>query len=221
VGLANGLAIGCLRVNPIIWTLATGAGVGGFIRWAYSGTQVYPDASQAAGRAFLHLYGARVLGVVPMSVTVLLAMAAGSALLMTRTLFGFDARLTGSSYEAARLSGVRTSSVTAWAFVLSGAASAVGGMMLTSLNKVGAPYIGKGYDFLAVTAIVLGRMTLAGGRGSVLGVLAGVLIIGLLRNVMNLLGWGTFQQDIAQGVVFIAVVGYAAMLSRRRGQDDA
>jgi len=221
VGLLNGLVIGCLRVNPIIWTLATGAGVGGFIRWAYSGTQVYPDAGQAAGQAFLHLYGTRVLGVVPMSVAVLLAMAAGSALLMGRTLFGYDARLTGSSYEAARLSGVRTSSVTTWAFVLSGAASAVGGMMLTSLNKVGAPYIGKGYDFLAVTAIVLGGMTLAGGRGSVPGVLAGVLIIGLMRNVMNLLGWGTFQQDIAQGLVFISVVGYAAMLLRRRGQDDA
>ncbi|MBM3495183.1 MAG: ABC transporter permease, partial [Armatimonadetes bacterium] len=221
VGLLNGAAIGILRVNPIIWTLATGAGVGGFIRWAYSGTQVYPDAAQSAGRAFLELYGMRVAGVVPMSVAALVVIAAAAGVLMARTPFGFDARLTGSSYEAARLSGVRTTRVVAWAFVLSGVASALGGMLLTSLNKVGAPYIGKGYDFLAVTAIVLGGMTLAGGRGSVAGVLGGVLIIGLLRNVMNLMGWGTFQQDIAQGVVFIVVVGYASMLLRRRGRDDA
>jgi ribose/xylose/arabinose/galactoside ABC-type transport system permease subunit/ABC-type cobalamin/Fe3+-siderophores transport system ATPase subunit len=221
VGLVNGVAIGRLRVNPIIWTLATGAGVGGLIRWAYSGTQVYPDAGTAAGRAFLGLYGIRLFGTVPVSVVVLGVVAAAAAVLLSRTRFGFHARLTGGAYEAARLSGVNTSVVVERAFLLSGAAAAIGGMLLTSLNKVGAPYVGQGYDFAAVTAVVLGGVGLAGGRGTVPGVLGGVMVIGVLRNVMNLLGWGAFHQDIAQGIVFIVVVGCASALARRKGRADA
>ena len=221
VGLVNGAAIGWLRVNPIIWTLATGAAVGGLIRWVFSGEQVYPDEALAAGRTFLDLYGGKVWGPVTLAVAAMAAAAVAAAALLRGTLFGFQARLTGASYEAARLSGAPVGGVVAGAFALSGLAAAVGGILLASLNKVGAPYIGKGYDFLAVTAIVLGGMSLAGGRGGAGGVLGGVLVIGLLRSAMNLIGLNSFLQEIAQGMVFIAVVGAHAMLLRRQGLDDA
>ncbi len=221
VGLVNGAAIGWLRVNPIIWTLATGAAVGGLIRWVFSGEQVYPDEALAAGRTFLDLYGGKVWGPVTLAVAAMAAAAVAAAALLRGTLFGFQARLTGASYEAARLSGALVGGVVAGAFALSGLAAAVGGILLASLNKVGAPYIGKGYDFLAVTAIVLGGMSLAGGRGGAGGVLGGVLVIGLLRSAMNLIGLNSFLQEIAQGMVFIAVVGAHAMLLRRQGLDDA
>jgi ribose/xylose/arabinose/galactoside ABC-type transport system permease subunit len=64
-------------------------------------------------------------------------------------------------------------------------------------------------------------MSLAGGRGGAGGVLGGVLVIGLLRSAMNLIGLNSFLQEIAQGMVFIAVVGAHAMLLRRQGLDDA
>jgi ABC-type sugar transport system ATPase subunit/ribose/xylose/arabinose/galactoside ABC-type transport system permease subunit len=221
VGVVNGAAIGWLRVNPIIWTLATGAAVGGLIRWVFSGEQVYPDEALAAGRTFLELYGGKVWGPVTLAVAAMVAAALAAAALLRGTLFGFQARLTGASYEAARLSGAPVGGVVAAAFALSGLAAAVGGILLASLNKVGAPYIGKGYDFLAVTAIVLGGMSLAGGRGGAGGVLGGVLVIGLLRSAMNLIGLNSFLQEIAQGMVFIAVVGAHALLLRRQGLDDA
>ncbi|MCX6359627.1 MAG: ATP-binding cassette domain-containing protein [Armatimonadetes bacterium] len=221
VGVVNGAAIGWLRVNPIIWTLATGAAVGGLIRWVFSGEQVYPDEALAAGRTFLELYGGKVWGPVTLAVAAMGTAALAAGALLRGTLFGFHARLTGASYEAARLSGAPVGGVVAAAFALSGLAAAVGGILLASLNKVGAPYIGKGYDFLAVTAIVLGGMSLAGGRGGAGGVLGGVLVIGLLRSAMNLIGLNSFLQEIAQGMVFIAVVGAHVLLLRRQGLDDA
>jgi len=65
---------------------------------------------------------------------------------------------------------------------------------MTSLNQVGAFYIGQGYDFQAVTAIILGGMSLAGGRGSMVGVFGGVFTLGLISNIMTLIGIGTFTQ---------------------------
>jgi ribose/xylose/arabinose/galactoside ABC-type transport system permease subunit len=64
-------------------------------------------------------------------------------------------------------------------------------------------------------------MTLAGGRGTILGVLGGSLIIGILNNIMTLIGIGTFSQDMIRGLIFIVVVGINAMSLRRLGRDDA
>ena len=96
-------------------------------------------------------------------------------------------------------------------FVLAAFTATIAGLAVTSLSRVGAWYNGAGYDFKAVTAIVIGGMTLAGGRGTILGVLGGSLIIGILNNIMTLIGIGTFSQDMIRGAIFIIVVGINAM----------
>jgi ribose/xylose/arabinose/galactoside ABC-type transport system permease subunit len=106
-------------------------------------------------------------------------------------------------------------------FALAALTATVAGLAVTSLSRVGAWYNGAGYDFKAVTAVVIGGMTLAGGRGNILGVLGGALIIGILNNIMTLLGVGTFSQDIVRGAIFILVVGVNALSLRRLGRDDA
>jgi ribose/xylose/arabinose/galactoside ABC-type transport system permease subunit len=226
VGVVNGLVVGYLRLNPIIWTLAMMSVLSGVIRKAYGGRQVYPDESTAAGRAFLQLYHAKVLGV-PFVVVVLVAVALVAHLILRKTGYGAQLKLTGSSYEVARMTGVDVRRTVATAFVLSAAASAIAGILLTSFNKVGASYIGRGYDFAALTAVVLGGMTLAGGRGSVVGVIGGVAVIALLNNVMSLadtgdLFHGIFDsiKSIVQGVVFVLVVGVNSYFRRRSGVDD-
>ena len=135
-------------------------------------------------------------------------------------------KLTGSSYEVAKMTGVNVRRTVLVAFVLSAGASAMGGILLTSFNKVGAAYIGNGYDFAAITAVVLGGMTLAGGRGSVAGVLGGVMVIALMNNVMSLVKIGDFvigefAKAIVQGAVFILVVGLNSHARRKAGLDDA
>ncbi|HUS93255.1 MAG TPA: ABC transporter permease [Phycisphaerae bacterium] len=226
VGLVNGLVIGYLRLNPIIWTLAMMSLLSGVIRWAYAGRQIYPDKATAAGRAFLELYHHRLLGLLPLPVAVLLAVAAGGYFLMRHTGYGARLKLTGSAYEVARLTGINVRRAVAGAFVISSLTSAAAGVLLTSFNKVGAVYIGGGYDFRTITAVVLGGMTLAGGRGSIVGVLGGVAAIALMNNVMSLVRvgqfvLGDFQQNIVQGAVFILVVGINSFARRRTGGDDA
>jgi ribose/xylose/arabinose/galactoside ABC-type transport system permease subunit len=226
VGLVNGWVIGYLRLNPIIWTLAMMSVLSGVIRKAYAGRQVYPDQATAAGAAFLELYHTKVLGFVPLPVLILAVLALAGSFLLTRTGFGAQLKLTGSSYEVARMTGVNVRRTVAAAFVISAATSAVAGLFLTSFNKVGAPYIGRGYDFASITAVVIGGMTLAGGRGSIVGVLGGVMVIALMNNVMGLVRVGDFsfsefQKAIVQGVVFILVVGLNAWSRRKTGLDDA
>lgn len=226
IGAVNGAVVGLLRVNPIIWTLALGSIMDGLIRWLYSGNQVYPDASTAAGKAFLGMYGARVLqGTtfpgVPVLILILAAAVLVGSLVMFGTRFGAQLKLMGSSYEVARLSGVGVRGLAAKTFLISALAAALGGILLTSFSQVGASYVGAGYDFKAVTAVVIGGVALSGGRGSILGVLGGVLIIGLMDNLLSLQGVGSFEKEIVQGLVFIAVVGSQAYYLRRAGRDDA
>lgn len=221
IGAINGWAVGYLRANPIIWTLVTAAVGDGFIRWAFSNQQAYPDVASPAGQAFVGLFEAKVFGVVPLTIVILAVMLVAGQLLLTYTKFGAQIKLVGSSYDVARMTGVNTRRVTLTAFLLSAFAAAIGGILLTSLNKAGVTTIGRGYDFMAVTAVVIGGVTLAGGRGNVVGVLGGVLAIGLMNKVMSLNGIGTFQQQTIQGCVFILVVGITALTARKAGRDDA
>jgi ribose/xylose/arabinose/galactoside ABC-type transport system permease subunit len=220
VGAVNGWVIGYLRANAIIWTLVTAAAGSGFVRWAFSNRQAYPQGDTPAGVAFIQLYGDKVLGVLPLIVLVWAALIVCGQFLLAKTKFGAQLKLTGSSYEVARMTGVNTRKLALWAFMLSALAASIGGILLASLNKLGAEYIGRGYDFTAVTAVVLGGVTLAGGRGNMLGVLGGVLAIGLLEDVLTLNGIGVDHQEVVKGVLFILVVGASAYLARRQGQDD-
>jgi ribose/xylose/arabinose/galactoside ABC-type transport system permease subunit len=226
IGLINGVVIGYLRLNPIIWTLAMMSVLSGLIRWAYAGRQIYPDRTTQAGRAFLALYHFQAFGLLPLPVLILLIAAAAGYFIMRRTGYGAQLKLTGSSYEVARLTGVNVRRAVATAFVISAAASAIAGILLTSFNKVGAVYIGQGYDFRTITAVVLGGMTLAGGRGNIVGVIGGVTVIGLMNNIMSLVRIGDFvigefQKNIVQGAVFILVVGINSYSLRRTGMGDA
>jgi len=225
VGAINGLVVGYLRLNPIIWTLAMMSVLSGVIRKAYAGQQVYPDKATDAGRAFLDLYHASVFGFLPLPFVILLALLVVAEVAMRRTVFGAQLKLTGSAYETARLTGVNVRGVVALAFIVSAFTSSIAGIMLTSFNKVGAHYIGKDYDFQSITAVVLGGMTLAGGRGNILGVLGGVMTIVLLNRILSLVRIGEFvigdfQKNIILGVVFILVVGLGSYARRKSGLDD-
>ena len=226
IGLINGLVVGYLRLNPIIWTLAMVSVLAGVIRWAYAGKQIYPDKGTAAGRAFLQLYHVKVFEHVPLIVLILLVAAVAAHLVLRKTGFGAQLKLTGSAYDVARMTGVNVRRTVAVAFVISALTSAAAGILLTSFNKVGAFYIGLGYDFAAITAVVLGGMTLAGGRGSIVGVIGGVMAIALMDNVMSLVrigdfGIGEYLKQVIQGAVFILVVGIHSYSLRRSGLDDA
>jgi ribose/xylose/arabinose/galactoside ABC-type transport system permease subunit len=222
VGVVNGFVVGKLRANPIIWTLAVAFVLNGFLRWIYSGSQIYPDvkAGEEVAAAFINLSRTNVLGI-PIMVWILIILVIVCQILLTRTKFGQQLKLIGASYEVAKMTGVNVTRTVGIAFVLSALTASIAGILLTSLVKIGAYYNGAGYDFRAVTAIVIGGVTLAGGRGNIIGVIGGVIVIGLMNNMMTLIGIGTFSQTVVQGIVFILVVWINANSLRKLGKDDA
>jgi ribose/xylose/arabinose/galactoside ABC-type transport system permease subunit len=224
IGLVNGFVVGKFKANPIIWTLAVNYVTMGVIRLVWVNKQIYPDmrgSGQDAVALFDGIYRLRFFHLIGLPVVILLVLVVVGQFVMTKTSFGVKLKLTGSSLRAAKYSGINVERMIMASFVLTAFTATIGGLAVTSLSRVGAWYNGAGYDFKAVTAIVIGGMTLAGGRGSILGVLGGSLIIGLLNNVLTLLGVGTFSQDMIRGAIFIVVVGINAKSLRSLGRDDA
>jgi len=224
IGLLNGFVVGKFKANPIIWTLAVNYVTMGIIRLVWVNRQIYPDMAGSQEQAvslFDGIYRLRFANLIGLPLVMLAVLVIAGQFVLARTSFGVKVKLTGSSPRAAKLSGIAVERVIMLTFVLSAFTATVGGLAVTSLSRVGAWYNGVGYDFKAVTAIVIGGMTLAGGRGSILGVLGGSLIIGIMNNIMTLVGIGTFSQDMIRGAIFIVVVGLNALSLRRTGRDDA
>ncbi len=219
IGLLNGFLVGYLGLNPIIWTLAMNFMLDGLLRASTGGNQVYPDYTTDAGAAFVQLSRFDIAGV-PGITVLLLVLTVVAHLLARHSCFGNQLQLTGSAYDVAVTTGVPVRRVVMLSFLVSSFATALAGVLLASLNKQGTFTNGQGYDFNAVTAVVIGGVALTGGIGTVIGVVGGVLVMGLLGNIMTLAGWGSFDQMIARGMLFVVVVGAMAYGTRRGGRDD-
>ncbi len=221
IGAMNGFVVGVLNANPILWTLAVAFFMEGFMRFTWSNNQIYPDTTPGtAGAAFIEIFRLR-LGPVPLVVAVMLVFFLLAHMVITRTKFGRQSRLVGSSRSAARTSGIPVSRVVLLNFLVTAFTASVAGIFLTSMNKLGVFYLGQGYDFKAVTAVVIGGVMLSGGRGNMPGVFGGVLVMGLLTNMMTFIGITAFRQNIVTGIVFIAVVGLQQYWLRVKGKDYA
>ncbi|MGI6777316.1 MAG: ABC transporter permease [Acetivibrionales bacterium] len=246
VGLINGFIVGKLRANAIIWTLAMNFILEGLVRWSYQGTQIYPDMANAetyqtgfflplmykldpdilnidlVSRAadFNGLALTYPLGV-PLVLYVMFAVMIIGYIIMSKTTFGNQLKVVGSNYNVGKMSGINCTRTVMMAFMTSSICASIAGIFMTSLNQVGAFYVGQGYDFQAVTAIILGGMSLAGGRGSMIGVFGGVFTLGLISNILTLIGIGTFTQKMITGAIFIIVVAVNARSLRKLGRDYA
>lgn len=219
IGAINGFLIGYLRLNPIIWTLAMNFMLDGLLRWVTGGTQVYPDYSTRTGALFVAMSRCEIVGV-PGMTWLWLGLSAMAAWLVRRTAFGNQLQLTGAAYDVAATSGVPVRRIVLLSFLISSLTTAMAGVLLASLSKQGTFTNGIGYDFNAITAVVVGGVALAGGVGTVFGVLGGVLVIGLIGNIMTLAGWGSFDQMMARGLIFVLVVAIMTVLARRGGRDE-
>jgi ribose/xylose/arabinose/galactoside ABC-type transport system permease subunit len=224
IGTINAIAVGKFKANPIIWTLAMNYVTLGVIRLVWVNKQIYPDMQASSERAsdmFDSIYRLRFFDKIALPMIFLVILVIIFNFVLNRSKFGIQLKMTGAARKAAEFSGINVERIIGSAFIICALTATIGGLTVTSLSRVGAWYNGTGYDFKAVTAIVIGGMTLAGGRGSIVGVLGGVLIIGLMNNIMTLLGVGTFSQDMIRGAIFIIVVGINAISLRSLGRDDA
>ena len=219
IGAMNGLVVGRLNANPILWTLAVTFFMEGFMRFAWSNNQVYPDTEPGtSGAAFIHIFRTQIYGI-PSVVIVMLLMFIAGYFIMTRTRFGIESKLVGSSRDVAKTSGINVRKVVLLDFIIASFAASIAGIYITSMTKLGVFYLGKGYDFKAVTAVVIGGVMLSGGSGNMFGVFGGVLVIGLMSNIMTFLGISIMTQNIATGTIFVLVVGIHQLQLRKQGKD--
>ncbi len=208
MGLINGVVIYQGRVAPFIATLATMTIFRGLALVVTDGRPVTGLHSDF----FSMLGGGYVASLVPVPVIWMLVAFAVLWFVLRKTTFGRHVYAIGGNEEASLISGVRVSQIKPAVYALSGALSAMAGVILTSRLNSAQPNAGSGYELDAIAAVVLGGTSLAGGRGWIVGTLIGALLIGVLNNGLNLLGVSSFYQQVIKG----AVILLAVLLDRRQ-----
>ena len=207
-GVLNGGITTRFRVPPFVVTL-------GMLSTARGLTLLY-----AGGRPIPNLSpGFRAIGVdevfgLPVPIIVLAIAFAASWWVLGFTRFGRHVYASGGNPRAARSSGVNVDRVRLAVYIISGAAAALGGIMLAARTGSGLTQAGISYELDAIAAVVIGGTSLSGGVGSVVGTLFGALIIGVLNNGLDLLGVDSNYQQIFKGLM---IVGAVMLDSARRG----
>ncbi|MFD7122541.1 ABC transporter permease [Streptomyces sp. NPDC059922] len=202
-GLVSGLVTTALRVPSFITTLGMMLILEGAVFFWTGGSPhgALPDAFRRLGRG-------AAFGWLPWAVIVCLVVGAAAVLLM-RSDFGRTLVATGDSERAAALAGVRVPRARIIAFVLSGVAAAIAAVLVGGFSGVSAQ-AGRGYEFEAITAVVLGGVVLGGGRGSVVAAMAGAFSLQALFTLLNLQGVSGALESTVQGCIVIAAVGLGA-----------
>lgn len=215
-GAVNGFIVTTLRVNPIIATLGTLAAFAGIaFLLAPDGKPVgvltQPQFTWMAQGRFLTgapippLGGSNWTGI-PVLTVILVVVAILVHILMRYTDFGRAIYAIGGNDTAARLAGINLSRVRVLMYMLSGAIAGLAGVLLTARTTSGNPVNGNGLELQAITAVFLGGAATTGGKGTVFGTFLAVILVGVLNNGMNLLGFNTFVQRVALGLLLIAAV---------------
>jgi ribose transport system permease protein len=199
VGLLNGTILIAGRVmNPFIVTL-------GMLSIVRGAALVISDAETAPGMPpAVQTMGTGLIGPVPVPAVLVAGLACVAWVMLTRTQWGRWIYAVGGDPEAARRVGIPVNRVLMSVYVLCGATAGVAAVLVAGRTNAASPIAGQLLELDAITAVVIGGASFFGGRGSVFNVIAGALIIGVIRNGLNLLDVTPFWQSIAIGVLVIA-----------------
>jgi ribose/xylose/arabinose/galactoside ABC-type transport system permease subunit len=156
--------------------------------------------------------GTGYLGPIPMPIIIAGITFLGGYILLTRTRMGVYIYALGNNPVAAHYTGIATSNYLTFVYVLAGSLAALAGMILVARLDSAQPTAGISFEFDAIAAVVVGGTSFAGGEGSLIGTLLGVLVISVLNNGLNLLNVSSFYQPVVTGVVIaLALLLYKAI----------
>jgi putative xylitol transport system permease protein len=210
LGAVNGALVALVRIPPFVVTLGM-MSMARSLAFVFSQGQPISDLSDE----FLALGQGSFFGV-PYPIIISVVAFAIFGVVLARTRFGRYIYAVGGNEEAARVSGVDTRMVKFAVYSLSGLLAGLGGVVLSARATAGISTNGEGYELTAIAAAVIGGTSLSGGRGSLLGTVAGVLIIGIMVNSLDLLNISPFYQGLIQGTIIIGAVAIDALVNRRR-----
>jgi ribose/xylose/arabinose/galactoside ABC-type transport system permease subunit len=199
VGIVNGALVNWLRVHPLILTF-------GMLSVLQGAILLYTDRSIGlVAPEFLILASGTVAGI-PVSLQLVATLAVAAGLILDRTRLGWHILAVGAHEENARRAGIDTRVMKLIVYAISGLSAGLAAMLLAGRLGTGYPNAGSGFELDAIVAVVLGGTSLAGGRATIAGTLAAVLILGIASNMLNLLEVPAFGQMVAKGLIVIAAI---------------
>jgi ribose transport system permease protein len=216
IGLLNGAIIAGCRMMPFIVTLGMMGIVRGAAKWLGNNQTINAPADSGVGQLMARVNPTRFWPLPP-GVWIALGLALVMAVVLRMTVFGRAVFAIGANETAARYSGIRVAPVKAATYAIAGLLSGCAGLLQMSRLTQGDPTVAVGLELDIIAAVVIGGASLSGGVGSIPGSLIGALIMALLRNGTNQLGWQTYSQEIIIGGVIVLAVGLDQWRQSRRG----
>jgi rhamnose transport system permease protein len=210
LGLVNGLLVTRLRVHSIIVTLGTLLIYRGALLYFTGGAWVYD-----LPRGFRQIGLGKVLGVPnPIWIAVLVLLA--GSFLLSYTAWGRTLYAVGSNREAARLSGIRTEATIVTALAANGAVVGIAAMVFSTRFSTIQSNVGSGFEFLVITAVVVGGVHIFGGSGTVIGVALGSLLVGVTGTALVFLDISAYWERALHGLFILLAVSFGVLRARRR-----
>ncbi len=211
LGIANGVLVARLALPPFIATLGTMMVARGLTLVISEARPVY----FLQVPTFKLISQGSLFGAVPYPIIYLVALALVASFVLRRLAIGRYIYGLGSNEAAVRLSGVNVDRVKIFTYGACGLLAGVAGVVLTARLNSAQPAAGMSYELDAIAAAVIGGTSLSGGEGTILGTMIGALIMGVLKNGLNLMNVSQFWQQVAMGIVVIGAV-YLDIVRRRR-----
>ena len=199
VGFTNGTIIAKFNIPPFIVTLAMLNVARGLVLMYTGGYPIINVGKFAA-------IGQGKLWIVPYPIIIMIAIVGLSWLILNRLKFGRYLYAIGGNEDAAIASGVQTTKIKILVFIIAGGLIGLSGAVLMSRLNSGLPNAAVGYEFDAITAVIIGGTSLSGGVGTIAGTVAGALIIGILNNILNLMNVSSYLQLVIKGAIIVLAV---------------
>lgn len=210
IGIVNGILVTKAMMPAMIATLGMSQILSGLALLLTNGVPVYD-----VGTSWKAIFQTQLLGVIPLPIIYMLILMLIASYVLKKTYFGRYVYAVGSNAEAARLCGINKDLIRIVTFVISGAASAFSGILLLSRVNSGQPAGGTGMEMDVLTALVVGGISITGGRGHLINAIAGVLVVGVLNNGLVNIGVTEFWQQVIKGTVLVAAVAFDSIQSQR------
>ena len=206
----NGCAIVTTGMPAMICTLAMQQVLQGVVYIFTGASPVYglPDSMKIIGQGY-------ILGIVPIPIIIMAVIFLIGAFILNRTYLGRYFYAVGSNEEATRLSGLSSKKIMILSYVINGVFVGLASIVLMSRIASGQPAAGQGYEMDVITACVVGGIAFSGGKGKMLGVVQGVLVMGVLSNGLGVKGVDSYTQLLCKGIVLIVVVSIDCLREKR------
>lgn len=212
-GLINGICVTSLHIPPLIATLGSMTSLRGAAYLISGGSPVYGFDPNVKNFAQGNLFG------IPFPVILMVLIFCTGAFLLFSTRTGRYIYGVGGNEEASRLSGVHVAKIKLTVYIVSGFLSGIAGLVLLSRTNSGQPSAGNGYEMDAITAVVLGGVSMNGGKGNIWLVIVGVVIMGTLSTGMVMNNINDYAQQVIKGLVLIAAVAFDSFSQRVKAKN--